>query len=81
MRMTRQTMRLALAGEQDEYNYIDPQLLKNWAGPSHWKAITLPSTEQPAATKKRAPKARFTIDFSQPADLEALISTSKIVLV
>lgn len=73
---TRGGVRLALATAQDEYNYIDPQHLKNWAGPNHWKAVAISSCDKPAPRKKAA-KQRFTLDFSQLANLSTILATSR----
>lgn len=75
LRNTRQGVRLAMAGAHDDYNYFDPEHLKNWAGPSHWKTVTIPAIEKSVA-RKRPAKARFTIDFSQPADIASVVAKS-----
>jgi len=56
---------------EDADLFFDPKLLKNWAGPDHWKfpkakKITLEDEENPKpAEKKRERKAPFFIDFKQ----------------
>ncbi|KAH9000295.1 barren [Lactarius akahatsu] len=54
-------------------DYFDQSLLKNWAGPEHWKlrkAVRRPEvTEATAASKpKRERKEAFKIDFSSPPE-------------
>jgi len=65
---------------KDDYSYFDPKLLKNWAGPNHWK-FQKPSgikrsleeangdeVEQVKPKRKRKKKEPFLIDFLLPLD-------------
>lgn len=57
-------------------DYFDSNIIKNWAGPEHWKlrkVIRKPEkSDQPAAPKQRKEKVPFSIDFSKrlPSDIE-----------
>ncbi|KAI0305909.1 condensin complex subunit 2/barren [Multifurca ochricompacta] len=60
-------------GEGGMLDYFDQSVLKNWAGPEHWKlrkAVRRPeATEASAASKpKREKKEAFKIDFLSPAE-------------
>ncbi|KAI0272463.1 condensin complex subunit 2/barren [Gloeopeniophorella convolvens] len=63
-------------GEGGMLDYFDQSVLKNWAGPEHWKlrkAVRRPeATEAAAATKpRRERKEAFKIDFLSPAEKDA----------
>lgn len=61
-------------GDGGMLDYFDQSVLKNWAGPQHWKlrkAVRRPdiATEATAASKpKREKKEAFKIDFLSPAE-------------
>eukprot|EP01105_Mastigella_eilhardi_P008779 TRINITY_DN2111_c0_g1_i1.p1 TRINITY_DN2111_c0_g1~~TRINITY_DN2111_c0_g1_i1.p1 ORF type:complete len:698 (+),score=179.95 TRINITY_DN2111_c0_g1_i1:3-2096(+) len=64
-----------------ECHYFDPQIVKNWAGPEHWK-FTKPSrktisTDRTSANeppKKRRKKQQFTLDFSDLNDFDPKVA-------
>jgi hypothetical protein len=79
---------LAAGQDRDEYSYLDPAHLRQWTGPRHWRTMTASATAAAAAiaadaagtaeTKKpkRAPKARFMIDFTKPVSLPTVLAKS-----
>ncbi|GAA5886436.1 hypothetical protein JCM5296_001906 [Sporobolomyces johnsonii] len=55
------------------FDYFDAKLMKNWAGPEHWKMrrgavkkADEATAAVPAATKARKEKTAFSLDFSVP---------------
>jgi hypothetical protein len=79
---------LAAGQERDEYSYLDPAHLRQWAGPRHWRTMTASATAAAAAVAadaagttdakktKRAPKARFMVDFTKLVSLPTVFAKS-----
>ncbi|KAF9942710.1 hypothetical protein BGZ67_000116 [Mortierella alpina] len=73
-------------GQVDMYSYFDSALLRNWAGPEHWKLRRVPKEkpgsataaaegvvgeeEQAAGPKKRTAKVPLVIDFSNAEEVD-----------
>ncbi|KAH9479636.1 Condensin complex subunit 2 [Psilocybe cubensis] len=66
---------LAMNADGGAFDYFDPNLLKNWAGPEHWKLrknIRKPEAEAGAAKpNKRQKKEAVKIDFTTPSAKDA----------
>eukprot|EP00742_Colponemidia_sp_Colp-10_P008083 GILJ01008725.1.p1 GENE.GILJ01008725.1~~GILJ01008725.1.p1 ORF type:complete len:700 (+),score=180.43 GILJ01008725.1:61-2160(+) len=77
--------RLACLGDgSGDYGFFDPNLLKNWSGPNHWKfrgaAVTKGSAEVLDKKAQRKSKAAsFALDFSSSGkiDLKAAFKVPK----
>ncbi|KAG8946082.1 hypothetical protein FRC04_012060 [Tulasnella sp. 424] len=63
---------MAMAEDGEEMlDYFDTAVMKNWAGPQHWKLRRVakkadPATEGTAPAKTKKEKVSFEIDFSAP---------------
>ncbi|KAI8883387.1 barren [Backusella circina FSU 941] len=74
------------SGEKDLYNYFDNTLVKNWAGPEHWKLRKIAPTrlndenasENGEKTRKKSTKSTFQIEFldGEDEDENILFETS-----
>ena len=83
---------LASGQERDEYSYLNPAHLRQFAGPRHWRTMTASAAAAAAAatnaenglsgsaeavkSSKRAPKARFLVDFAKPMTLSTVVAKS-----
>ncbi|KAI1314612.1 hypothetical protein EDD11_001955 [Mortierella claussenii] len=56
---------LMVKGHPDMYSYFDSALLRNWAGPEHWKLRRIPKDKTSATT------AASTADGAEPGEEEA----------
>ncbi|KAH8832311.1 barren [Flagelloscypha sp. PMI_526] len=62
---------LVTMGGGDGNEYFDPGMMRNWAGPEHWKTrrvIRKPDDSKPAAKRKTKEKEVFKIDFLTPQE-------------
>eukprot|EP00052_Salpingoeca_macrocollata_P017771 m.145392 g.145392 ORF g.145392 m.145392 type:complete len:712 (+) comp20494_c0_seq1:37-2172(+) len=67
-------------GEAGDYCYFNDKIMKNWAGPSHWrvKAQAKDATTKAEEEQKPRKKDRFFIDLSQtPLDPKEIFATSR----
>ncbi|KAG0369980.1 hypothetical protein BGZ54_008165 [Gamsiella multidivaricata] len=55
---------ILVKGHPDMYSYFDSALLRNWAGPEHWKLRRIPK-------EKTVPAVAVTADAATPAEEEA----------
>ena len=56
----------------DDYSYFENTNMANWADLGHWKHSRSSKPDEKKEEKKRVPKEKFLIDFSQPVDESAL---------
>ncbi|KAF9398985.1 hypothetical protein BGX21_006984 [Mortierella sp. AD011] len=78
------TDELALKGHPDMYSYFDSALMRNWAGPEHWKLRRVPKEkttpvvaegvtpgeEEAAGPKKRNAKVPLVINFVDAPEVD-----------
>ncbi|KAI6112767.1 condensin complex subunit 2/barren [Pisolithus sp. B1] len=60
-------------GQSDILGYFDQNVMRNWAGPEHWKLRKVirkpePTVDGPAPKSKREKKEAFKIDFLTPSE-------------
>ncbi|KAJ3278189.1 hypothetical protein HK104_002576 [Borealophlyctis nickersoniae] len=55
---------MMMSNEEDNvFSYFDTAMLRSWAGPEHWRSRPVKKDTGKASPKKRAAKARPTVDF------------------